>query len=447
MRMGKCCAWLVICVAIVFGSTSTHAQSLIRDTEIETDLHDMATPIWQQAGLQPNNIRIVILQDSTLNAFVAGGQNIFLYTGLILDTHDIGELLGVIAHETGHITGGHLIRSRQNAENASVESILGGLAGIAAGVAAGDAGAGIAAISASQQMTMNRMLKNSRTYESSADQAGLSYLDGAGYSAQGTANFLARLANQEMLPDIQQSQYMQTHPLSSQRLDSVKAFVAHSRNSSKDYPASFVAMHARIKAKIQAFMNPQLAMQDFKDKDDFASRYGYAIALYRTSKVDDALRQLAILQKEHPDDGFIPEMRGQILFENGRIDEAIKAEETASALLPKADLIRLSLGQAYLESRDLRGNSKAIAVLNQARQTENRTPLLFRLLATAYGRDGQEGMAKLSLAEEALLKNDKSFATQQASAAQRQLPKTATASRQRAQDIIVFVQQSPTTKN
>lgn len=433
MRIIKtlCLVFLLAAVA-----SPVFAQGVIRDTEIESDLRQMATPIWQQAGLRPDNVRIVILQDSSLNAFVAGGQNIFIYTGLILDTKQIGELLGVIAHETGHITGGHLIRTRQNMENASIESILGGLAGVAAGVAAGDAGAGMAAITASQQMTMNRMLRNSRTYESSADQAGLSFLNGAGYSAQGTADFLERLAGEEVLPEIQQSQYMLTHPLSSQRLDTVKAFVARSPYSDKPFPDSYVMMHARIKAKILAFMSPSQALRQFDGQTDFASRYGYAIALYRTGKVDDALTRLAALQKENPQDGYVQEMRGQILFENGRIDESIKAYQSALALLPKADLIRIALAQGYLESRDPQGAFKAIDLLNVAKRTENRTPMLFRQLAVAYGRSGQEAMAKLSLAEEALLKGDKSFAIGQAEAARRQLPSSAGPARQRAQDII-----------
>ena len=374
---------------------------------------------------------------------MAGGQNIFLYTGLILNTRDVGELLGVIAHETGHITGGHLIRSRQGMENASVETILGSLVGIAAGIASGDAGAAMAGISASQQMTMNNVLRNSRTYESSADQAGLSYLDGAGYSAQGTANFLERLSQEEMLPEIQQSQYMLTHPLSTQRLDTVKAFVARNKNTNKPFPPSFVAMHARVKAKILAFMNPQQALRDFKGKTDFASRYGYVIALYRTGSTDDALKQLAQLQKEQPSDGFLPELRGQILFENGQIDPAVRGYESALTLLPDNDLARINLAQAYLELHDPMGNTKAATVLNLAKRTEGRTPLLFHLLATAYGRDNQEGMAKLALAEEALLKDDKSFAISQANMAQRLLPLKEFAARQRAKDIIQSAEQIP----
>jgi predicted Zn-dependent protease len=424
-----------------FGAATAQAQGLIRDTEIETNIRKMSTPIFQQAGLNPQDVRLAIIGDSAINAFVAGGQNIFLFTGLILDTQDIGELLGVIAHETGHITGGHLVRSRQNMETASMESILGTLAGIAAGVAAGDAGAGMATIAAGQHMAVTNFLTHSRTYESSADQAGLSFLEAAGYSAEGNARFLGRLANQEMLPELQRSQYMLTHPLSRQRLDTVENFVARSRVGTKPYPESFQIMHARIKAKILGFTFPQQALRNYADKKDWPSRYGYAIALYRTGKINDALALLKTLEKEQPQDPYVIELQGQILFENGRIAESIPSYERAVSMAPQGGLIRIALAHAYLETRQDKNLTLAIDQLNRAKQTENRTPLLYRWLATAYGRQGQEGQAKLALAEEALLKRDNGFAIAQAQAAEKLLPQSNQAGRQRARDIIQLAQQ------
>jgi predicted Zn-dependent protease len=391
-------------------------------------------------------VRIVVLDNSTLNAFVAGGQNIFLYTGLIIDTRNVGELLGVIAHETGHITGGHLIRTRQNMENASVESIIGALAGVAAGVAASDAGAGIVGISAGQQMVMEKMMRNSRTYESSADQAGLSFMESAGYSSQGTADFLQRLAAEEMLPELQRSKYMLTHPLSQQRLETVENFVSHSRNSKKGFPVAYQMAHARIKAKILGFTLPQRALRDYKDKTDVPSRYGYAIGLYRTGKITEALAILADLQKANPSDPYLQELQGQILFENGRINESIPFYQRAIAAMPQAGLIRIALAHAYLESRNPNDASKAIDQLNQAKQTESRTPMLFRLLAMAYGRLGREGQAKLALAEEALLKQDNGFAIQQAMTAEKILPTSDKSGRLRARDIITLAQRNQRAK-
>ncbi|HEY1095764.1 MAG TPA: M48 family metalloprotease [Alphaproteobacteria bacterium] len=439
--MPKILLGAVICAGFLLGGSAAMAQGLIRDTEIETDIRRMATPIWQQAGLRPSDIRVAIIGDDTINAFVAGGQNIFLYTGLILDTHDIGELLGVIAHETGHITGGHLIRTRQNMEDASMESIIGALAGVAAGVAAGDAGAGMATITATQQMTMSKLLSNSRTYESSADQAGLSFMERAGYSAEGTAHFLERLAREEMLPEMQQSQYMLTHPLSQQRLDAVEDFVKRSSVGKKEYPDSYKLMHARIKAKILGFTTPQTALRTYKDKTDMPSRYGYAIGLYRTGKVKEALDILVDLQKANPNDPYIQELQGQILFENGRIAESIPFFQKALEDAPEAGLIRIALAHAYLENRNAHNLPQAIDQLNRAKTTEYRTSSLFRLLATAYGRNGQEAQAKLALAEEALLKRDNSFAIYQATTARKMLPESEKAARQRASDIIELAQQ------
>lgn len=441
--------FFILCLICAIGCNihTAQAQGLIRDTEIESYIRKMATPIFQQAGLNPDDVRLAIIGDPAINAFVAGGQNIFLFTGLILDTQDIGELLGVIAHETGHITGGHLVRTRQNMESASMESILSTLAGIAAGVAAGDAGAGMATIAAGQHLAVTNFLRHSRTYESSADQAGLSFLEGAGYSAAGNARFLARLAHQEMLPELQRSQYMLTHPLSRQRLETVENFVARSRVGAKPYPESFQTMHARIKAKIRGFTFPHQALHDYADKTDWPSRYGYAIGLYRTGKMNDALKLLKTLEKEQPKDPYVVELQGQILFENGRIAESIAYYERAVAMAPDAGLMRIALAHAYLETRQDKNLALAIDQLNRAKRTENRTPLLYRWLATAYGRQGNQGQAKLALAEEALLKRDNGFAIAQAQAAEKLLPKDHQAGRQRARDIIQLAQQYQRQKN
>lgn len=322
-----------------------------------------------------------------------------------------------------------------------MESILGTLAGIAAGVASGDAGAGMATITASQHMAMTNFLRHSRTYESSADQAGLSFLEGAGYSAEGNARFLSRLASQEMLPELQRSQYMLTHPLSRQRLETVENFVARSRVGNKPYPESYQTMHARIKAKILGFTSPHQALRTYAGQTDWPSRYGYAVGLYRTGKINDALALLKTLEKEQPKDPYVIELQGQILFENGRIPESITYYERAVAMAPQAGLMRIALAHAYLETRQDKNLPLAIDQLNRAKQTENRTPLLYRWLATAYGRQGQQGQAKLALAEEALLKRDTGFAIAQAQAADKLLAKDNQAARQRARDIIQLAQQ------
>lgn len=412
------------------------AQNVIRDAETESVLREVATPIFTAAGLNPEPVRIVILGDDTINAFVAGGQNLFLYTGLLLDVKNVGELGGVIAHESGHIAGGHLIRMRGVMERASIESVLAALAGAAVGVGAGNAEAGIGVALGGGELARRVFLKNSRVFESAADQSGLNTLEHLGYSAQGMADFLERLSAQDVLPEMQRSGYIMTHPLSRERLDTVKNFVARSRYRTAPWPTRWQQDFLRIQAKLLGFTQPQRAENIYKDKNDPASRYGLAISYYRQGRIDPALQMLDRLQKEDPGNGYMDELRGQILFEQGRVNEAIPAYRAALKKEPDEALIHLALAQALLQN-DKAPTDEALKHLLFARDHgEKNTPLVHRWLAVAYGRAGQEGMAKLALAEEAFLKRDITLAIQQATTAKKLLPASDKAALQRADDLL-----------
>lgn len=429
------CAFLII-TGLLATAPAVQAQGIIRDAESEAFVKQIGGRIFTAAGLNPSQIRIVIIGDDTINAFVAGGQNLFLYTGLLLETKKVSELGGVIAHEAGHMAGGHLIRLRDQMERMSVESIVSTLAGVAIGVGAGNADAGIGIAAGGGELARRRMLQHSRVFESSADQAGMRTLDVLGYSAQGMADFLEHLSAQEALPELQRSGYILTHPLSRERLDTVKAFVTRSRNSNHKWPQEWQDKFLRVQAKILAFTQPQHAETVFTGKKDFASRYGFAIAQYRQGRIAPALAGLEALEKEKPADAYITEMRGQILFEQGRIPEAKKAYRDALAKAPNEVLIRLGLVQSLLQDEKA-DTSEALKHLLYARDHGERdTPLIYRYLAIAYGRNNQPGMAQLALAEEALLKRDLGTAVQRATSAGKLIPSSDAPARQRANDIL-----------
>jgi predicted Zn-dependent protease len=411
---------------------------VIRDTEIENAISTWSADVLQAGGMSGDQVRFVLVQSPDINAFVAGGANIFIYTGLIGKTDNPQELVGVIAHELGHIAGGHLSRTGEVASNASFETMVAVLLGVGAAIATGDGGAAAAGAAIGQGAAMNSFLSFSRVQESSADQAGFRFLERAGVDPTGLLTFLEKLGSQELLPASQQSAFMRTHPLSRDRIEALQVKVDASSNAGKAVPAAWTEEHARIKAKLAGYITPQQVTYLYPESNkSIAAQYARAVAAYRTNKVDVALKDADQLIAAEPKNAYFHELKGQMLFEFGRAGEAVNSYTKALQLDPKSGLIRTSLAQAILESS---GTSKAslqtaIQHLKRAQQDEPRSPQVKRLLATAYGRMGQEPQARVYLAEEAMLQGRKAQAVAMAKAALDKLP-PGVAERQRAMDVI-----------
>src|SRR6516165_4024079 len=419
---------VVLAACVACGQAAAAAESFIRDTEIEADIRTMVTPIWRAAGLEPSSLHVYLVEDKQINSFVAGGQNEFINTGLIMRAQSPNQLIGVLAHETGHIAGGHLTKFQEAARNASIEGIIAMVLGAAATVASRGTGGGAALLGA-QGVAERAFMQYSVTQEASADHAAMTFLDASGQSAKGLLQFFQILQGEEMLAGIREDPYLRTHPLTAQRIDYVRNHVEHSRFSDiPDTPAN-IEMLKRIKAKLDAFISPPsstLAAYPEKDQSVLA-RYARAIAYYRIPKLDKALPIIDGLIKDCPQDPYYRELKGQMLFENGRIADAIQPYEEAVRLAPAAPLLRISLAQTYIESNDPKMNKRAIAFLNDAMRTEDKEAQGWHLLATAYGRDNQLGMAALALAKEGLAGGRKKEARQQALRAKALLPKNSTA--------------------
>ena len=412
-------------VALVFVQHSAAAENFIRDTEIEADIRTMVTPIWKAAGLEPSALHVYLIEDKQLNSFVAGGQNEFINSGLIMRAETPNQLLGVLAHETGHIAGGHLTRAQEAVRNASIEGIIAMVLGAAASVV----GRNGAALLGAEGVAQRAFMQYSVTQEASADQAALSFLDRAGQSSRGLLQFFQILQGEELLSGVRQDPYLRTHPLTSQRIEYVRNHVEHSRFSDVPDSSANVEMLKRIKVKLGAFTAPPsstLAAYPESDQSVLA-RYARAIAYYRIPKLEKALPIIDGLIRDYPNDAYFRELKGQMLFENGRIAEAAQPYEEAVRLAPGAPLLRISLAQVYVESSDPKVNKRAIAYLNDALRTEDKETTGWHLLATAYGRDNQFGMAALALAEEGLSAGKKKDATQQAIRAKALLPKNSAA--------------------
>ncbi|MBV8122161.1 MAG: M48 family metalloprotease [Alphaproteobacteria bacterium] len=426
--------WVLVAVlalgeaAVAHDESAGNRVSLLRDTEIEADIHVMMTPIWKAAGLDPEALHVYLVSDDSINSFVAGGQNIFINSGLLLRADKPNQLVGVLSHETGHIAGGHLYKGAEAMHNASIEEILAMAAAVAATVASRGSGGGGALLGAAG-VGQRAYLSFSVTQEATADHAAMNYLDATRQSARGLLQFFEKLQTEELLIGTHEDPYLMDHPLTQQRIDYVREHVERSPYSNNPDPPLYVEMLKRCQAKTAAFTEPPastLAKYPEQDRSVLA-RYARAIAYYRMPDLDKALPSIDALIRDAPRDPYFRELKGQMLFENGRISEAVQPYEDALRLNPGAPLLRIELAQVYIENNDPAQNKRAIAYLSDALRTEDKDVDGWHLLATAYGRDNQIGMAALSLAEEGLAADNKKNALAQAVRAEHLLPKSSVA--------------------
>ena len=419
-------------------------MKFIRDQETEDALHLFSRPIFQQAGLSPSSVRFILVEDDSLNAFVAGGQNIFVHTGLLLETAELSELLGVIAHETGHIASGHLFRTQMAVDDITMQSMLINILGLAAAIGTGGKGAG-AAMTAGSTFAQRSFLKHSRVQESSADQSGVRYLKDAHLPMEGFLSFMEKLSSQELLPESQQSEYVRTHPLTRDRIDFLQTTV-NSQRSKGQVPPAWIETNKRIRAKLFGYLFPERAVNN--TGTDIADRYGRAIALYRRGRTAEALTEMDKLLGAESRNPWFHELKGQILFENGRVAESVEPLKNAVTYAPHSGLLRVAYAHALLESRkgDDATLKEAVDQLKPSLRSEPYQTRTHRLLATAYGRMGDEGMSHLHLAEEAYIRGNFSFARREVVLAQKSLPKNSPAWL-RADDIMAEIRKKDQKKN
>lgn len=409
--------------------------SFIRDAEIEDTIRLFGAPLFAAAGLEPSAVRVYLVKDPSLNAFVAGGQKIFINTGLLIASDNANQVIGVIAHETGHITGGHLARAQDALRDASAQSIMAFVLGAAA-AAAGQGGAGQAIIAGGTQLAQRSFLKYSRVQESSADQAALTMLERTGQSANGMLVFFDKLGDQEALLSASQDPYVRTHPLTRDRVDTIRAHVARSANSNVPERPEFVVRHNRMRAKLIAFLrSPTTTFRKYPANDhSLWGRYARSIARHKKRETDKALALIEGLLAEHPMDPYFHEFHGQILLESGNAEAAVAPYERAVALRPNEVLLRIGLGQAQVSVENDRHIKAAVENMRRAVQLAPGNPSAWRWLGMAHGRLGNIGLAALATAERYLLTGKFRDAGGQAARAERALAK-GTPGWLRAQDL------------
>ncbi len=411
--------------------------SFIRDTEIEDIIRDLAQPIFRAARLDPNAVDVYLVQDRSLNAFIAGGQNLFLNTGLLARVDSPETLLGVIAHESGHIAGGHLAQRKLAAENAGVTTLLAYAVGILGAIASGRGEVAGAVISGSQDLALRNLLSYSRSNEQAADQAAIQYLHAAGISPAGLLEFMNVLKGQEGLLAQNQDSYLSTHPLTRERITFLENQVARSPfKDSTSITATDRARFERARAKVIGFLEPpNMVARTYADSDQSEpARYARALLAYRLGHLDEALRGFDQLLAGAPNDPFYLELKGQMLFERGRVAKSLDPLGRAVAALPHASQIRQLLARAQIEQNSPELDRQAVANLEKVLALEPTNAFAWRLIATPYSRLGQTDMVHLALGEYWLARGDNERAGIEARRAMELMP-AGSANAQQAQDI------------
>lgn len=393
-------------ILLVFTPLAANA-GLVRDAEIEYALRAYANPIFDAADIPPSNVRILIVDDPSINAYVAGGLNLFIHTGLIRAATSPSMLIGVIAHETGHIAGAHLSQFSDKSTRATLGAAIGTLAGVAAVIAgAGQAGAGV--IAGSNEMAKRRFISDIRWSENSADQAALTFLDRCGYSAQGMLKMFETLRQREATMNTQTDPFLIDHPLTADRITAMQNHIAQMPMEGDGMPSNFAAMHARVIAKLVGFTDSyeQSMIRYPKSDTSVAARYARAIAEFKNHNLSEALAGMNALLKQYPNDAFFYDTKGQILFENGRLEEAAKAYANATRLMPKSALMLTDYARTLIAQEKPEHMRHATELLEKSVSMDDSYDTTWRQLAIAYGKQGQLGRSDMALAEEAALAGD-----------------------------------------
>lgn len=399
-------AWIAA-FALPWHMSSAHAQgfSLIRDTEIENTIQAYSNPIFETANIPPQSVTIRIIADDSLNAFVTNGNRMFLNTGTLMKAESSSEVIGVIAHETGHLVGGHTVTFSDQMQAALTTTLLTTLLGVAAGIATGNSDLGMAVALGGQGTAQRQILAFSRGQESSADQFALKALENTEQSAQGLYKFFDRISGQELLITDRQDPYVRTHPLTRNRMTSIQAHIEQSDYSDVPPDPYLEERHRRMVAKLYSFLKPQnLTLQKYPESDvSIPGRYARSVAHYRRGRLDLSVPLIDGLIEERPDDPYFWELKGQMLFENGRIEEAIEAYRESTRLLPFAPLILVAMSHAMVESGDPKYVPETQNALRVALQEDPNDVFAWQLSAKSYALNNQPGLSAYAAAERAFL--------------------------------------------
>ncbi len=422
---------LSVAVALAIAPTAALAQangpSTLRDTESEQLLREYTRPILRAAGLEKQNIQMVIINDGQFNAFVADGRRIFVNYGAMMQSDTPNQIIGVLAHETGHLAGGHLAKMREQMAQAQTQMIIAMLLGAGAMVAGARSGngnngltnAGAAAFSAPGEVIRRNLLSYVRQQEENADKAGVKFLTATGQSAKGMWETFKRFTDESLFAARGADPYVQSHPMPAERVRALEELARSSPYWDKKDDPALQMRHDMVRAKISAFMERQdtVYRRYPMSNTSLPARYAHAITTYLHGDLRSALAQIDGLIALQPGNPYFYEVRGQALLEGGKPAEAIAPLRKAVQLSNNAPLIEMLLGQALVAANNTANTDEAVAILRAAVARESEAPLGYMQLAMAYGRKGDYAQADLASAQAAYLRGDNKTARDLASRA------------------------------
>lgn len=417
---------LTLLACAVIAVQPVAGQSILRDAETEALLNDMAAPLVEASELEPGNVELVLINDGSINAFVAGGQAVYVHAGLLNAADTANEVQGVLAHELGHITAGHVVRFGERTKAANGISILSLLIGVGAALAgAGDAAMG--AMMAGQQAALSSFLSFNRNQEAATDLAGARYLSGAGISGRGMISFFEKLRNFEIRRGYSQADdaaYMRTHPLSGDRVQTLRLLLEEDAAWDAPDDAALQERFLRAKAKLYGYLaEPRRTLTYFPPSDtSVPARYARAYAYHKDARVDLAIAEADALLALEPDNPYFLELKGQVLLESGRPMEALDPLRRATALSRAHPLIAGVFGHALIATEDEANFAEAERVLRAAVARDRYNPFAWYQLGVVYAARGDIPRARLASAEQLVMNRRYPEALQNAQAAEANLP-------------------------
>lgn len=435
--------FLITLAGLLAFAVPAHAQSLVRDAETEALLHRYTDPLLEAAGLDPEAVGLYLVGDMDFNAFVTGGQNIFMNTGTIVIADQPNEIKGVLAHEIGHITGAHLARFGDATRSALATFAVALGVGLAAALA-GEGRAGAAIMASGSQFATLDMLRYTRVQEGGADQAALNYMEATGQSGRGLVATFERFRYQEVMSNQRRMEYFRSHPLSSDRIAAMRTRVEASPYADRtDSPEEVEALR-RVQAKIIGFMVPPAQTFNRYPESDtsVAARYARSVAWYKQGDLNRAQAELATLIAEEPDNPYFHELEGQILYESGHLEESIEPYRRSVELMPDSPLLRIGLAGSLIAAGGPERIEEAKSHLRYALAEEPDNGTGWYQLSMAHQALGETALAELATAERAYAYGDNVVAFQFATRAHEDLEQ-GTPAWIRASEILAVAQPTP----